>query len=70
MMSFTSSEQEELYKLGFNEDYMEFVYPHDDFSCYKSYEHLYHVLYDGEDIEVTNFEDLVVKVKNIIGEIK
>ena len=67
MMSFTSFEQDELHKLGFNEDYMDFVYPHEDFSCYKSYESLYHVLYDGTDMEVTNFDDLIVEVKEIIN---
>jgi len=67
MISFTSFEQDELYKLGFNEDYMDFVYPYKDFSCYKSYELLYHILYDGIDIEVTNFEDLIIEVKGIIN---
>ena len=66
MVSFTNEEQKKLYELGLNLDFnMDFVSDKIDLSCYKSNDTLYHLLHGDEDREFNNFEDMILKIKEI-----
>jgi hypothetical protein len=67
MVSFTIKEQEKLYELGLNKDCdLEFAHNSIDLSCYKSDENYYHILYNGYDIDVDNFDELIKKIRKIM----
>lgn len=69
MVTFTNEEQANLYDFGLNADVnMDFSSNKIDLSCYKSHNTLYHLLYDGEDIEFNNFEDMLQRLKTICNQ--
>jgi len=67
MVSFTNEEQTKLYELGLSLDFnMDFQSDEIDLSCYKSNDTLYHLQYNGEECEFSNFGDMIKEIKTII----